>query len=410
MSLSILLINSFYKPFTIGGAEVVTEMLATNLAVKGHRVSVVTSCSRETGYSRERIDGVDVHRFFPENLWWLRERFVATDQRSTVDKLRWRLKDAWNRDAGKKLAGILDEIRPDVVHTHNIKGFSPIVWPVVHERGIPTVHTAHSYELICADGGLLKRNGEVCAAASRCMPCRLHGAWYQSRATAIDVFCSPSRYLIGAHAEAGIAFARTVHVRNGVAGVRTPVSPRRETGRPVRFLYLGQLAAHKGIETLLQAITLMEDHPFTIDIAGRGPLERKVEELAATDSRVVFHGFVEGCRKEQLLENADVLLFPSIWVENSPMSIVEAFCYGLPVIGSRVGALPELIDDGVNGLLFESGNASALGGSMVRLSKNSDELQKLKQGASRTGANWPTPEEMTSEYLEIYRSALQRRA
>lgn len=406
--LSVLIVNSFYAPFVVGGAEVVTEMLATTLAAQGHRVSVATSCSRDQDFGVERRDGVDVYRFFPKNRWWLYERFAPGDQRSAIDKLRWRVTDAWNRDAGERFGQILDRVRPDVVHTHNIKGFSPVVWQIARRSGIPVIHTGHSYELICADGSLLSRSGESCAPVSRCMVCKVHGAWYRTQAGAIDVFCSPSEYLLRAHAEAGVVLKRTAHVRNGVTRREPPRrSEQPNEDRPVRYLYMGQLAAHKGIDTLIEAIRLASGSAFSIDIAGRGDGEDKMEALAGVDDRVRFHGFVEGARKDRLLSNADVLIFPSIWVENAPMSIAEAFCYGLPVIGSRIGAIPEFVEHGTNGLLFEAGNAASLASCMMKLSERPDELRRIRQGACRSGDTWPTPETMASEYVGIYRSLLQ---
>ncbi len=88
------------------------------------------------------------------------------------------------------------------------------------------------------------------------------------------------------------------------------------------------------------------------------------------------------------------------------MSIAEAFCYGLPVIGSRIGAIPEFVEHGINGLLFETGNAASLATRMMELSKQPDELRRIKQGARRSGDSWPTPEAMASEYVGIYRSLL----
>ena len=152
--LSVLVVNSLYAPFVVGGAEVVAEMLATTLAAQGHSASVVTSCSRDQDLGLERMNGVDVYRFFPNNSWWLYERFAPGDQRSTLSKFRWRITDAWNRDAGEKFRQILDRVRPDVVHTHNIKGCSPVIWQIARRSGIPVVHTGHSYELICANGAL----------------------------------------------------------------------------------------------------------------------------------------------------------------------------------------------------------------------------------------------------------------
>jgi glycosyltransferase involved in cell wall biosynthesis len=405
--LSVLVVNSLYAPFVVGGAEVVAEMLATTLAAQGHRVSVVTSCSRDRDLGVDRINGVDVYRFFPKNLWWLHERFAPGDRRSVVDRLRWRITDAWNRDAGEKFSQILDRVRPDVLHTHNIKGFSPVVWHIARRRGIPVVHTGHSYELICADGALLSRSGKSCAPQSRCMTCNVHGAWYRTKADAIDVFCSPSDYLLRAHAEAGVVLKRSALVRNGIARREAqPRSPRTAQRRPVRYLYLGQLAGHKGIDTLIGAIGRASGADFTVDIAGRGDGEAGLKALARSDGRVRFHGFVEGDRKDQLLSSADVLIFPSIWVENAPMSIAEAFCHGLPVIGSRIGAIPEFVNHGTNGLLFEVGNAVSLAACMTRLCDRPDELHRVKEGAKRAGDSWPTPQNMAAAYVGIYRSLL----
>jgi glycosyltransferase involved in cell wall biosynthesis len=408
--LSVLIVNSLYAPFVVGGAEVVTEMLANTLAAQGYRVSVATSCSRDQDFGVERRNGVDVYRFFPKNRWWLYERFAPGDERSAIDKLRWRVTDAWNRDAGERFGQILAKVRPDVVHTHNIKGFSPVIWHIAQRNGIPVVHTGHSYELICADGSLLGRNGEICAPRSRCMVCKVHGAWYRPQAAAIDVFCSPSDYLLRAHADAGVVLKRSACVRNGVARRGSP--PRKgqaSEDRPLRYLYMGQLAAHKGIDTLIGAIRLASGSAFTIDIAGRGDYQSQLKALAGEDDRVRFHGFVEGEAKDQLLSNADVLIFPSIWVENAPMSIAEAFCHGLPVIGSRIGAIPEFVEHGTNGLLFEAGNAVSLATCLTELSEWPDELRRLRLGAGRSGSSWPTPETMAKDYIGIYRSLLQDR-
>lgn len=406
--LSVLILNSLYTPFVVGGAEIVAEMLASTLVTQGHRVTVATSCSRDHDYSVERISGVDVYRFFPNNLWWLYERFTLGDKRSAIDKIRWRVKDAWNRDAGERFSQILDSVRPDVLHTHNIKGFSPIIWHIARRKGIPVIHTGHSYELVCADGSLLGRGGEPCAPQSRCAACKIHGAWYREQAAAIDVFCSPSDYLLGVHAEAGVVLKRSVHIRNGVAR-RSPTqsSGQRSEDRPIRYLYMGQLTAHKGIDTLIEAIRLSTNCSFTIDIAGRGDLEAKLEALASVDERVCFRGFVEGEQKNKLLSSADVLIFPSVWVENSPMSIAEAFCYGLPVVGSRIGAVPEFVQHDNNGLLFEAGNAASLATCMMELSNRGDKLRQVKQGAIRAGKSWPTPETMATEYVGVYRSLLR---
>ena len=404
-ALSVLLVNSLYSPFRVGGAELVTELLATTLARQGHRVTVVTSCSRQDGSSLETRDGVQIHRFFPPNLWWLHERFTAGDTRSRCAKLSWRIRDCWNSAAGRRFAEIVDRLRPDVVHTHNIKGFSPILWSIARRRRIPVVHTAHSYELICTSGLLLDAQNRACPPGARCGACRVQGRWYGAQARSIDVFCSPSKYLLQAHWEAGLPIRHGAVVRNGTARTGASSSSHRRQGEPVRFLYLGQLARHKGLHVLAEAVRRCSS-PFRIDLAGDGEAAGAVRALAMSDARVHYHGFVDGERKRELLLDADALIFPSIWVENAPMSVIEALCQGVPVIASDIGATAELVEHGANGLLFRAGDAQALAEVMQAFCGSIERRQTLQRRAALAGATMPTPEMMTAEYFEIYRSLL----
>jgi glycosyltransferase involved in cell wall biosynthesis len=405
--LNVLLVNSLYAPYVVGGAEIVTEMLASNLAMDGHGVTVVTSCSASEGMSRSQIDGVDVIRFFPKNLWWLYERFAPGDRRSALAKLRWRFRDAWNRDVAHRFAAILDAIRPDIVHTHNFKGFSPVIWQEAHRQGIPVVHTGHSYEMICVNGSLLKPDGDVCGAAVRCWPCRLQGHWFRRQVKAVDVFCSPSRYLLDIHRVAGIEPDRVARVPNGVPRKTTPARRRRLPDAPRHVLYMGQLADHKGVAVLLDALRILQGLRFTLDIAGKGPLEGMVAAGAESDDRIRFHGFVDAERKQALFAAADALVFPSVWVENSPMAIIEAFCAGIPVIGSDIGAIPELVKHDFNGLLFDAGSAAGLARCISTFVTSPSVLERLERGAESSGECLATPQEMTAEYLKIYRSLLR---
>jgi glycosyltransferase involved in cell wall biosynthesis len=404
--LSVLLVNSLYAPQVVGGAETVTQMLATTLAEQGHCATVVASCSKADDQRRDVEDGVAIHRFFPPNLWWLYERFLPGDEKTRLAKLRWRLRDAWNAAAARRFGGILDHVRPDIVHTHNIKGLSPALWREVKRRGIPLVHTAHSYELICAGGLLLDAKNRVCRPEARCSPCVLQGFWYGTHARSIDMFCSPSRYLLDAHRKAGLRIPRAAVVRNGY---RRPPRSRRSLARDpgeLRLLYLGQLAPHKGVQTLIEA-AMRSPAAFRLDVAGQGAAAEAMQRLSGSDRRIRFHGFVDGARKRELLETADALIFPSIWVENAPMSMIEALCHGLPVIASDIGAVPEFIRHDVNGLLFRAGDPRALADAIASIIEDGPRLRRLRDGAARAGEEMPGPERMAADYMEIYRSALR---
>jgi glycosyltransferase involved in cell wall biosynthesis len=400
----VLLVNSLYAPFVVGGAEVVTEMLASTLAAQGHRVSVATSCSRDQDFDVERRDGVDVYRFFPKNRWWLYERFAPGDRRSAIDKLRWRVADAWNRNAGERFSR-MDRVRPDVVHTHNIKGFSPVIWHIARQNGIPVIHTAHSYDLICADGSLLDRSGESCAPRSRCMVCKVHGAWYRRQAATIDVFCSPSDYLLRAHMEAGVVPKRSAHVRNGVTRRGLPPrSAQLSEDRLVRYVK-GEPRSRRSIassgRSARRAVRFHYRH------RGRGDGEARLEALAGADGRVRFHGFVDGERKDRLPVEPDAQIFHDL-VENAPMPIAEAFATGCR--SSAAVSAPFLSSLTAPMACLRGWQTTSLAICMMELSDRPDELRPLKQGASRSGNSWPTPETMASDYVDIYRSLLQRNA
>jgi glycosyltransferase involved in cell wall biosynthesis len=374
------------------------EYLAKRLVEMGHRITVVSSCGAPEGHSRTQQDGVDVWRFFPPNLWWLYDRQAPGDNRSAAALVAWRLRDAWNGESGRRFGAIL-------VHTHYFKGFSPAIWREAKRRSIPVVHTAHSYELICATGSLLRRGGGVCRR--QCASCRIHGGWYCWHTRMVDVFCSPSVFLLEVHKRAGILASRFEVVRNGAATTAPCVSTPPDGG-PIRFLYLGQLIRHKGVQVLLEAVAKLAGASFTLDIAGKGPLEDLVREAARSDSRIRFHGFVLGAEKQSLLNACDVLVFPSLWVENAPVTIMEAFSNGLAVVATDLGASPEFIRHDVNGLLFPPEEVGALASSLQSLVGSPGLVGRLREGAAETARDLPSIATMARAYLEVYESTLQR--
>jgi glycosyltransferase involved in cell wall biosynthesis len=136
-------------------------------------------------------------------------------------------------------------------------------------------------------------------------------------------------------------------------------------------------------------------------------LEALVQQAAAADQRVKFLGFVSGEVKQALLSNADYLLIPSLWYENAPVAVIEAAAYGLGLIGSRIGGIPELVHEGSTGLLFEPGDVTALAGIMQRLAGGELQLENFDAAARRV-AERHTVSQMVDRYLGHYAALLQR--
>jgi glycosyltransferase involved in cell wall biosynthesis len=150
-------------------------------------------------YPVEIRNGVTVVRFFPKNLYWN----FAREGQSAARRVMWHLRDAWNRDAARRFRAILEMAPPSVVHTHLIDGFSASIWRRARHAGVPIVHTAHDYHLLCPRAFLLDRQWRICQRPSA--GCRLYRAWHLRTARDVDLFVSPSRFLLDRHVQAGFA-------------------------------------------------------------------------------------------------------------------------------------------------------------------------------------------------------------
>jgi glycosyltransferase involved in cell wall biosynthesis len=392
------LINNFYPPFVVGGAELFTSNLAEALSSRGHEVAVVTTCAPDNQQRQEKLNGVDVFRFFPKNIWWNFERFKEGNSHSTHMKLLWNMIDLWNRNAGRHLRSYLQQLRPDVIHTNNIKGFSPIIWHEARQLSIPIIHTAHDYQMLCWRGTMVcNSNG------SNCWGCSTYSTWYKWHSRAIDLFCSPSEFLLQRHCGLGLKPKASTVIRNGVPGAVPTDGPDGLgiSSTPLKLLYLGQLTNDKGIAVLLEALRTIPDVPLDMYIAGRGKMEALVREAALADKRIQFHGFVEGSRKRDLLAQCEMLVVPSTWPENAPLTVAEGLSNGLGVVASQIGALPEMIHHESNGLLVPPDDPAALAQTIRRLAASPNDVSRMRHEALSSSSELSF-DKMVDRYVAAY--------
>jgi glycosyltransferase involved in cell wall biosynthesis len=403
----VLMVNNIYPPIMAGGAELVVADLSAGLVRRGHQVTVVSTCGPEMEpHPVETRDGVQVIRFFPRNVYWN----FAREGQSRARHLRWHLRDAWNRDAGRRFAAILNETKVTIAHTHLIDGFSATIWRRARRADVPLVHTAHDYHLLCPRAFMLDRHWRICHRPG--VGCRVYRAWHLRTTADLDLFVSPSRFLLDRHREAGLVPPRDAVVRNGIP---TPpdaarVRKSRHNGRRPRFLMLCRLTVEKGVRVALGAATsLPRELDFELVISGRGPLEEEVRVAAACDPRIRFAGYVSGEDKVALLASGDYLLVPSLWYENAPLAVIEAAAYGLGVLGSRIGGIPELVREGRTGLLVEPGDVNALADAMSGLVTGATRLHGLADSSWELAQDH-TVERMVGHYADHYDRLLAARA
>jgi glycosyltransferase involved in cell wall biosynthesis len=321
----------------------------------------------------------------------------------------------------RRMREIVAAFGPDLVHVHN---FFPLLSPSIYdscaESGVPVVQSLHNYRIICP-GGLLMRDGRPCEDCIDGTPYQaaLHGCYRGSRlgslAVARMVRVHQCNCTWNSKVDRFIAlseFARGRFVAAGLPAERIAVKPnfaedRRVSGPVTRAgaLYVGRLSPEKGIATLLRAWSTLE---VPLRVIGDGPLAGAV--VAASGGRIASLGFQSGLQVAEEMAGAAFMVLPSQCYENFPLTIAEAFCQGLPVIASRIGALEELVEDGVTGLHFTPGNAADLRAKVSWAHEHPEVLIHMGREARARYLARYSPEVNFRIMTEIYDSILSKAA
>ena len=322
----------------------------------------------------------------------------------------------WSSRTVDELGRLIRVARPDVIHVHNtFPLISPSLYWAAARAGVPVVQTLHNFRIHCPQAMYL-RQGKVCEDCIGKVPWRgvLHGCYRDSRAhtavlagmvtfhRAIHTWDTKvTRYI------ALNEFCRKKFVEGGLPPERVVVKPNfvdfpsPEVRERAGFLFVGRLSSEKGIDVLVEATASLDS--VVVRVAGTGPEDYR---LAGVAGLTQLGGLpVDGVRQE--MADAAALILPSIWYENFPRTLVEAFGCALPVIASRIGALAELVNDGVTGLLFEPGNAQDLAKKMLWAQQHPNEMAEMGRNARVLYEAEFTAERNYQQLMAIYEDAIE---
>ena len=370
MKLKILLVNT--QHYHGGGNSTDCLNTATLLRAQGHEVAFFAMASNKNLVD-PNADLFVSHVDFQElNRCW-----------SLPNSLKVLARVIYSREARQKFTRLLERFRPNLVHLHNIHDhLSPSIIFAAQQQGVPVIWRLHDYKSICPNSHyLIDETGEICEACSRgrFFPAVLRrckkGSLLASSMAALEAYVhdfleiqrhiaaylAPSRFLQGKYLNQGYPPDKFRYTPYFLPDEMFQVNGHDEG----YFLFLGKVDPIKGIFTLLEAARRLPRVPFLIAGDVREPLASELPGLLPTNVR--FLGLRNREEVRQLLAGARALVFPSIWYENQPFSILEAFAGGKPVIASDLGGMTELVEHEVRGLLAPAGNAEALSEAMQLL-------------------------------------------
>ncbi len=309
--------------------------------------------------------------------------------------------------------------RPDVAFIHNIYPLiSPAAYHALHALGVPTVQVLHNFRPFCING-LFYTQGRVCEAcrdgnylnaiANRCYKdsYTLSGLYSLTMATnrlagmmdKISGFICLTEFFRIKMREAGVPESK-LFVRPNF--VRAPDLAEDQKTTNHYALFMGRLSSEKGCWTLIHAFEKLPQVP--LKILGTGPMEQELRDYirAKGIQNIEMLGFKSGAEKWETLRNALCLVMPSEWYENFPVTALEAFMACKPVIASRMGGLPYIVEEGKSGLLFEAGKASELAQRVQDLVDRPEEAARMGEFGRRLTETKYGPEEGYGKLMEIF--------
>ena len=390
----ILMTNMNYRSDVVGGGQASLQVLAEGLAKQGHQVTVV---SIGASAKHETVNGVHAVRLPIKNRYW---PFDGVPHGS-VDKALWHARDFYNASMARELERILLEVEPDLLHSNVMAGWSVAIWDVAAKHGVPVVHTLRDYYLVCLRSERFKGGRHCTTTCTECLPFKA----FRSRASRdVTAVVGNSSYTLEKHLELG-AFARTPIKQVIYNGFQppSPLPPRVPGGERLRLGFLGRLAVEKGIEFLLETMQALPTREVELVIAGSGEetYERDLHQRFAA-ANVTVLGFTQPV---EFFPRIDALVVPSLWPEPLPRTAFEAYGFGVPIIGSDRGGIPETIEEGLTGFVFSPDNLTGFRELLEELVRDPGRLDAMRPAVIERSRDFD-PGRVIRDYTRVYEQAI----
>jgi glycosyltransferase involved in cell wall biosynthesis len=395
--MKILIFNSLYYPNIVGGAEIAVQKLAEGLLNKGYTPVIISTSQKD---HINYINGIKVYYIENENIYW----FSVFNKPSKLKKLIWHLIDIKNIFLQEKIHKILLQEKPDIIHTHNLAGFSVIVWELATKFKVPIIHTLHDYYLLCPSSTMFKGN-KPCN--KQCLKCKFFS--YTKRELSnkyVNIVTGVSNFILKKHLDLGYfrnALEKKV-IPNQIELPKSLKHVKEKKNKDIILGFVGRISPEKGLDLLLEVFQQLHLKDVKLYIFGKSTDTKYEEYLKFKYSKenIVFKGFKPA---SEIYSQIDITIVPSLWHEPFARVVIESYSYGIPVLASRRGGIPENVIEGITGFLFEPNDLKDF---KLKMHKIIDLLRKgqIDSNKIRNFAKKFSSEIVLKQYIDTYNKLL----
>lgn len=323
----ILIVNSFYYPNIVGGAEISTKILAESLVGK-YEVHVITTGEHINSIEQDLINRVKVYRLPKSNIY----STAYKENRNLFQKFIWHSINNFNPVQAKLIKKLIKEIKPDIVHTHNLAGIGTYIWDIAKNFSIPVIHTTRDYNLIESVKVPFFNNFLT--------------VFNRSRSKSVDHVIGISEYILNKHIKFNLFNNSRSSVIHNVVNTKQNERKERMENSPLILGYFGRLEPDKGINTILNVMKRLSTSDLVrVNFCGTGSLVGEIKELSKKDNRINYLGKLTEEEVYKEMAKVDITIVPSAWDEPFGRVIIESFSQGTPVLATNIGGIPEILDE-----------------------------------------------------------------
>jgi len=395
--LKICFISNLFPPWDVYGAGKYVNNL-TSVLSKNNEIIVITSKGpkkRNDDLSNPNLKIFELKQANIDSIY-----SIQSNKKISIKKrILWHLLDIWNFSNYKQINDILKHEKPDLVQTNTLKGLSPSVFSSIKKQKIPHIHVLHDYELISKWVTLL-RNGKQLEFN---LLDKLYMLFLRNISSKVSGIISPSSFILNYYEKMGyFKHAKKFLIPHGIEQ-KNGIEPKKGCGK--EFVFLGRLHESKGIQIAINAFKDLKEKDIKLHIIGGGDMIDLIKKQSQNDKRLIVHGYLAENELNKIIDQCQYGIVPSIWHEPFGYVTLELMNRGLPVLGSNLGAIPELIQDGKNGFLFNPNDSNSLKKLIQNVYLDTHHLNEMSMNAIKFSKKF-TLKEQVKNTLNAYKSVL----